>query len=232
MYDASLGRFCSRDPRRYRDDNSLYRYVRNRLTVAVDPMGKTGWAIVPPVGAGWEWPDEDIDVTTPPDELVPYILVAIMVCSPVDETIAVIWVCDKQVKVVGPVLKCKTVWKWVKNTDAPRPKTPEEEAFDRFFNDPIFGPNSPKAQPADPLPTLPEVPPVFKPPIKRPPPDRMPRFPDDSDRPKDYFQFYPRPRPGPPPPFSHFPITSVEVANLTQKRVHCESWRRHSSILL
>ena len=41
-YDQSTGRFLAEDPIRFRSDQNIYRYVRNRPTVFRDPTGK--WA--------------------------------------------------------------------------------------------------------------------------------------------------------------------------------------------
>ena len=46
MYDATLGRFISQDPIGFRaGDQNLYRYVRNRVTTSVDPLGTEEWRL-------------------------------------------------------------------------------------------------------------------------------------------------------------------------------------------
>jgi RHS repeat-associated protein len=53
MYDASLGRFCSRDPVGYASGSeNLFQLLESNSMGSVDPLGETGWQIYPSAGSG------------------------------------------------------------------------------------------------------------------------------------------------------------------------------------
>ena len=129
---------CSKDPIGYEaGSNCLYEYCHSEPLKYIDPWGKQ---IMPPTGPSVNFPPESWPEPHPPSDEDTGTWVTIyvgMACTPVDETVAIVWVCGKAVRVVKTVLKCVPKIKRVRvRKDVPDPdydptKDPEH----------IFGPD-------------------------------------------------------------------------------------------
>jgi len=117
LYDPGVGRFCSRDSIGYEaGSNCLYEYCHDKPLKYIDPWGKQ---ILPPTGPNPWQPPHSWPQPHPPwhEDTGAWIMIYVgLTCTPVDESIAIVWVCGKAVKVVRTAIKCKPTFKrvWVR----------------------------------------------------------------------------------------------------------------------